>query len=412
MAGDGAGRQRSRRLLAIGGVGVILAGAGVAGGILAAKRSGNTPKRSHRAATVQTTSSSTPATTTPSSATSASSAPAGASGLEGYLASLTNGAVFIQWTEVGGAVTGSAEAVYLNGATTNVEHETVTGDIEGSSLTLSVDPDGLYGTSNLSGQFQGSGFVLSIPNNDGALVPVTFDPGTAADFDSDVAALDGQATKTSNAQAAAAAQQQAAANLQQQEQTAQQDAGTVASDIAGLPSDVSSVSSDVASMKGDLASEAGDLTTTEQQAATVEAEAKQSPAGDSGEVCGDAGTAEGDAGTVSGDAGTVEGDAGTVEGDIGSENNDATTLETDWQNYLAALPAGYVVPNAPTEADVTKALKSAAGAIAQLVAQANTLIDQANADVNAAYNAANTAFSAGNCGSPESLPTPVTTIPS
>jgi hypothetical protein len=324
---------------------------------------------------------------------------------------LSNGVIFIQWTQAGGQVTGSAQAVYLDGATTTAAHETIDGSIEGSNLTLSVQPDGLYGTSNLSGQLQGSGFVLSIPANSGSLVPVTFTPATAADYDSDVAALGERATQTSNAQAQAQARQQAAASLAQQQTAAQNDAATVASDISGLSGDVSSVSSDLATMKNDLGTEAKDLTTAETDAATAAALVKQYPAGDSGQVCSDASQAGSDATQVGSDAVQINSDGIQIESDVRTQRNDASSLQSDWQSYLAALPSGYAVANAPSAADVTGAIKSASSDSASLIAQANQLIGTANGDVVTALNAANAPMAAGNCGS-LSGPTPDTTIPS
>jgi hypothetical protein len=323
---------------------------------------------------------------------------------------LTNGVIFIQWTDVAGQLTGSAQAVYLSGATTNVEHETIGGNIEASSISLTVQPDGLYGTSNLSGQLEGSGLVLSIPNSNGTLVPVTFVPGTVASFDSDVAALDKQSTQTSNAQVQQQEQAQATANLQQQESASRYAAATVASDISGMPSDVSAVAGDVAAMRSDLGSEATDLKTAETDAATALAQAKQYPGGNDGQVCSDAATAASDVATVSSDADTVESDAYSIEDDITSVRSDQSGLESDWHSYLSSVPAGYVVANAPSESNVQEAINSASAEIAKLISQANSLIGAANSDVTTAFNAANAASQAGRCG-PVGYSTPVTTIP-
>jgi len=350
----------------------------------------------------------------PAAATSTTQVPAGSAEVNGYLASLSNAVIFIQWTESNGQVTGSAEAVYLSdsGAATSPEHETVTGSIQGSNLTLSVTPDGLYGTSDLSGTLQGSGFVLTIPSQSGALVPVSFVAATAAQYDSDVAALSGQATQASNAQAQAQQQAAAAAARQQAEQTASGQAGTVAGDISGLESDAGGFAGDLATMKSDVQTTATDLASTQTAAGQVETEAKQSPGGNDGQVCDDAYQVGDDGYQVGDDAYQVEDDAYQIEDQENTISDDESGLTSDFQSFqqdLSTVP-GYSVAQAPTQHSVNSAIAAANNAQASAVKKANQYIDDANADVTAAYNAANSADNAGSCGSAGSG-SPETTIP-
>ena len=377
---------RGRRLLFIP-IAVLLIAGGTAGVLLA------------------TTSN--PQSNGPAAATSTTQAPAGSAEVHGYLASLSNAVIFIQWTETNGQVTGSAEAVYLSnsGTATSPEHETVTGSIQDSNLTLSVSPDGLYGTSDLSGTLQGSGFLLTIPNQSGALVPVSFVAGTAAQYDSDVVALSGQATQSSNAQAQA--QQQATA-----EQAANGRAGTVVGDISGLESDAGGFAGDLATMKSDVETTATDLASTQSAAGKVETEAEQYPGGNDGQVCDDAYQVGDDAYQVGDDAYQVEDDAYQVEDDETTISNDESDLTSDFQTFqqdLSAVP-GYSVAQAPSQQSVNSTIEAANNTQASAVTTANQYIDDANADVTAAYSAANSADNAGGCGSAGSQP-PETTIP-
>ena len=348
--------------------------------------------------------------------TSTTAPPAGASSLKGYLARLTNGAIFIQWTVSDGVLSGSSQAVYLSsdGTATSPQRESITGSIQGTNITLDVQPDGLYGTSNLSGVLQGSGFVVSIPNSDGSLIPVTFVSGTVADYDSAVAALTGQATQGSQAQAQQQAVANAAAAQQKAEQQVMSDGNGVASDIAGLPDDTSGVAHNLAGMKSDLGGEAKDLATVQSDAGAVESEAKQYPGGNSGQVCGDASTAAGDAQTVAEDAQTVDGDAQTIEGDLQTANYDVSSLKSAYQQYLTDLAAvpGYADSQAPTRGQVNDAISSVMASENSTVATANGYIVSANADMSAAYTAAGAAGTSHSCGTDGSAPTPVTTIPS
>jgi hypothetical protein len=387
---------------------LLILGAGTGAYVLASVNGRHHRLDAGYAPSAHSTASSPPASEPPSS-----TVPPGASSLHGFLANLSNAVIFIQWTQTDNAVNGTAQAVYLNsnGTATTPQREAVQGTIQGSNLSLNITPDGLYGVSNLTGTLQGSGFVVSIPNSQGILIPVTFSAGTVADYDTDLAALEGQATQASNVQAQAQARQQAAAALASQERQAQQDASTVANDISGLHGDVQALSSDVSSTKQDLAAEGGDLKTVQQDAAAVESEAKQYPGGNSGQVCSDAATAASDADTVASDADTVESDALSFENDVSTVTSDISGLKGDWNQYLSALPPGYDVTSAPTRADVINAINAANSADATATSDENQLIQDANAEATSAFNIANQASLAGNCGSSGSPPTPNTTIP-
>lgn len=387
---------------------VVLIGAGTGAYLVASASNHYHPRNTKHVPNAHSVVSRPPASVPPSS-----TVPSGASSLHGFLADLSNAVIFIQWTQTANAVSGTAQAVYLdsNGTATTPQREAVQGTIQGSNLTLNVTPDGLYGASDLTGTLEGSGFVVSIPNSQGALIPVTFSAGSVADYDTDLAVLDGQATQASNVQAQAQARQQAAAALASQEQQAQRDASTVAGDISGLQGDVQTLSSDVASTKQDLAAEGGDLKTVQQDAAAVESEAKQYPGGNSGQVCSDAANAADDANTVADDANTVEDDANSFEDDVSTVTSDISGLQADWNQYLSALPPGYVVTSAPTRADVSGAINAANSTEMTTTSDENELVQESNADATSAFDIANRASLAGNCGSNGSPPTPNTTIP-
>lgn len=126
---------------------------------------------------------------------SGNSSAAGA-GLHGLLATPTGRALFIQWTPSGTRVTGSIQSAYLStdGASLRSESGDVTGTVSGSSVTL--DASALSSTGAVSGSFEGSDLLLTIPEQNGNLTTVRFSPGTVAEYNAAVAPLREAATQT------------------------------------------------------------------------------------------------------------------------------------------------------------------------------------------------------------------------
>lgn len=133
-----------------------------------------------------------------------------AQGLSGFLATASNGVVFLQWTRAGDALTGSGTTAYTPaGDPTTLKTETAafTGVVSGSSVTLSY-PEGLGLSRTWTGAFQGSSLVLSYAAADGSLSTLTFQPATVAGYNQAFATL---RAKVQQAQADAAATAEASA---------------------------------------------------------------------------------------------------------------------------------------------------------------------------------------------------------
>jgi len=199
----------------------------------------------------------------------------------------------------------------------------------------------------------------------------------------------------------------------QQQQAIDQAAATVTDDIANLKGTETTMTSDAkTTAASDLQSQGKDLATTHAQEQTVIGEAKQYPGGNNGQVCYDANTVGYDANTVGYDANTVGYDGYSLTGDITNVRGAVTTLNTDFaqlQSDEANLP-GYQPLDALTQSAVSQAASDANAAIAAAISTANSEIDQSNGDVTTAFQYVAAAYAAGNCGPPDTAPTPIAHI--
>jgi hypothetical protein len=260
-------------------------------------------------------------------------------------------AVLLHITESGKTVSGTFDATTLQtSSATSVqpEHAAFTGTLDGSALTITF-AEGFGFATSLAGSVSGSTLSLQIPQSDGSMTLIALHPGTATDYNQDVAAL--QSAASSNAQAArvAAEQSAAAAATQAAEQRIDSAGSRVAADLSGInqelssPPDFSSFDNAINQAKNGLASAQRDAA----QAAT-----------EPDSACGDADSAQGDADSVQGDADSLQGDIDSVTSTMGTLSDFVGTLDTDAQTFqgtAAALPS-YASPDAPVTTDV-QALK-------------------------------------------------------
>ena len=286
----------------------------------------------------------------------------------GYIATGSNFVEFIQWNDNEGNLAGSVQAVSTSGQspnlTTTSNRVSVTGSLNGSSLSLSFDGGALaFGT------LSGGSFTLNIPQSDGTLAPVIFRGATAAQFNDDVTKLNGRINQANQAARDAQA-------LQQKQQTINGDASQVASDMASLSNGASDIGNDVQSVQSALTQVASALATTQALAQQVSSEAQQSAGGNGTSVCGDAQGVDGNAQGVDGNAQGVEGNAQGVQGLasrlrtlIQQLNSDFTTLQSD----EAKLP-GYSPPNPPSQSQVSQAASQANASIASALSTTNGYI--------------------------------------
>ena len=248
----------------------------------------------------------------------------------GYLANEPGAVVFIQWTESGTDLTGSAQVETLSGSppnqTVHTDTLTVSGQLQGSTITLSFN-----GGTEVFGTLSGGSFTVNFPQTDGSLAPVTFSSATAAQFNQALAELQGN-TGSADSQAAAADQ------LAAERAAIDRASSEVSSQLSGLQSDVSSMNSSLGAFSAQLGQEQADLAT---EAALEQQVITESQNGtDNNQVCSDADTVASDGDTVDSDGDSVSSDADTTESDVTGVRNDIGNLQgaaTALQNAQAAL---------------------------------------------------------------------------
>lgn len=145
----------------------------------------------------------------------------------GYLASGSDFVDFIQWSDNGGDLSGTAQTVTTQGSapdiTTNSGTLTVSGHRDGSQISLSFNSG-----PQTFGTISGGSFSLDFPQPDGTLAPVTFDPASAQRYNSAVSSLSNDVAQTNQTAANAQAQEQASAQAAAAAATAKANAETQA----------------------------------------------------------------------------------------------------------------------------------------------------------------------------------------
>jgi len=152
-----------------------------------------------------------PKARTDTNTTATTAASAAAQSLPGYLASSSSETIFIEFTNSNGSLSGTVQDAYLSSDGSQVETDSgsISGTVSGSNITLTVSA-GVLGNSNISGTLQSSTLVLSVPQSNGELAAVTFEPASVADYNNAVSTLQSSASETAAAQQQAQARQQAA----------------------------------------------------------------------------------------------------------------------------------------------------------------------------------------------------------
>ena len=321
----------------------------------------------------------------------------GGNGSGSFLGRASNAVLLVQWTQNGNHLTGDLQQALIQGSGTSgsesVSNQSVafTGTINGSSVTLSLD-QGLGSTTNLTGTLNGGVLDLNYPGQNGVIITVSMPSGTAADFNRDLASLQGRVQSANNrAQRAQAAQRQAR-SVAADATAVENDLGALRSAVSGL-SATSSLGSDMAQLRKDVAQTFSD----EQH---VLNERGRTGSGtlctDAATVVNDDGAVQSDFGAIQSDQGAVQSDSGAISGPISQLRNDAAVLNADRAQYPADVP-----PNAPTNLQVQAAIRSAQakiggenGSTGSALAQARQLLHTAHGYVNTAKATAHAACSA------------------
>ena len=312
----------------------------------------------------------------------------------GYLAHASDGVIFIQWTQSGTSVSGTAEVDTLTGTPPNQSVSTktisVSGQVQGSTITLSFN-----GGTEVFGTLSDGSFTVNFPQSDGSLAPITFHSATASDFNQALSALQGN-TGAQNSQAAAANQ------LASERAAIDQAAASVSHGINGLSQDVNALTGSLGAYGKDLGQAQTDLATTAKAEQQVIAEAQGGT--DPNQVCTDSDSVGTDADTVGTDGDTVSTDADGTESAATTVRNDIAGLQQAFaalQNAQAQLPS--YTDGAPGQSAVNQAVGAAQQALTSTLATANGYIAQVNGYQTQAFQDAQGAAQAGDCAGPASL---------
>ena len=321
----------------------------------------------------------------------------------GYLASARTGVFFIQWTDTGGRLRGSAQLVRPAGsaptARLTTRTITVTGRIKDSTIVLSFD----RGPQEF-GTLSGGNFTVNFPQRGGTLSALTFHSASVVAYDNAVAKMRSR-VETTNAAAVAARR------LQADRAAVDRALTTLKSTLAELTAIESKLPGLETAVQSALTSEAADLTRTLAAAGTVTSTTPTSTS-----VCTGAFAVRTDAFAVRTDAFAVRTATETVAqyldttGSPGLRQvmNNVISDSQALQHAEAAVPS-YRPTEVPTTAAIQQALSTATSAGSSTVAQVNKLIAQANSDMSAAYQAATQALAKNACGTVSATP-PLTSI--
>jgi hypothetical protein len=337
----------------------------------------------------------------------ASPAPTGAviNAAKGWVYTDPASALFIQWTQTGSSLTGSLAEAYLQTAdaqTVSTQNDAFSGVVSVDSVYLTF-PQGFGTVTNLSVQIQGVNLVLSLPQQDGTLLPVTLSPGAATDYNQAVAALQSQAAgNVQSSQSQAAQASQAAANAAAQaaaDQAVENAAASLSSDLSTLSGDVGGLNSAISDAGGSLQQERADLTTTQQDAQHVESEASTASPGDS-QVCADASGVQADASGVDADQSGVQASLNGIDANVGPVQTQLSAVVADQQALTQAQradPGYHTQTPIPSSAQIGTA-KSAARAALTTASHTKTSDTATAASLSQqAHQAADAATKAGGC---------------
>jgi hypothetical protein len=312
---------------------------------------------------------------------------------KGYLANESDGVIFIQWTQTGSELSGSAQVETLTGSppnqTVNTKTISVVGQFSGSTITLSFDNG-----NEVFGTLADGSFTVNFPQQDGSLAPVTFTSATAARFNQALATLQGT-TGSVNSQAAEAN------TVNSEEQSIGHAVAAVESDISGVQQDVGQLSSSLGSFGKDLSQAQTDLTSTSQMEQQVINEAHSGT--DPDQVCSDSDRVASDLDTVASDGDSVSSDADSTETALTTVRNDISSLQQNasaMQTALAQRPS--YTDGAPSQSAINGAVSAAKQAISSALGTANSDIGQVNGYETQAFQDAQAAAQAGNCAGPAS----------
>lgn len=137
-------------------------------------------------------------------------------GPQGYLASDKNGAIFIQFTEQGGQLSGQMQFFGVEGRgwkKTGANNASFTGLRDGSNVSLRFA--GFFTDRTINGTLSGDTLSLVMPQPDGRLATVGFRRASVGEYNAEVEKIRGQVAKTNEATRQAQAEESRLEQLRQ-----------------------------------------------------------------------------------------------------------------------------------------------------------------------------------------------------
>ncbi|MEY9864390.1 hypothetical protein ABH935_010049 [Catenulispora sp. GAS73] len=302
--------------------------------------------------------------------------------------------IFISLTRTGNTLTGTEDSAGINdGSATQVSpmHLSLTGTIDGTAITLTILGNILSGSTTISGTLDGATMSLRYPWPGGSIQTLTFHPGTAADYNHDVAALQGQAQSNASASASASASRASAS-----EASASQAADAAARDKAEqqISTDADAFATAVEAANSAMAKSYNfsgfDSDLAEAQKNFKEGQdyvAKAATESESYAACDDATYAQNDATYVENDLNYIGNEQTYLATAVGQLSDTVANVSSALKRYQqdsAAVP-GFTVASPPTDG----AAKGVTDKVSQVTAgwnskaadyksQVQKLLDQAN----------------------------------
>ena len=291
-----------------------------------------------------------------------------------FLSTSNTYVAFIQWTNNNGQLSGQLEEVNLssnNSLQVQQTHAAFTGTLTNSQISLNFGS--FLGIPEIiTGTFDGNTLTLALPEQNGQLNSIVFNPASIDDYNKAVSTFEGSisqqasnATATVQAQETQAQNQQATATTLENQQQAVTDANnTLSSALSTLQSDTSSLTNDT-NFKDVLQSYANDW---QQMQKDYQQEQTDAAGGCSnvGTVGADDGTVGADYGSIGADDGSFQAQEAPINNDIPIVQNDIKTVQSDWKQLQSAAAVNTTGTPAPafSNNDVNKAIQAAQNQIA------------------------------------------------
>ena len=291
-----------------------------------------------------------------------------------FLSTSNTSIAFIQWTNNNGQLSGQLEEVSLssnNSLQTQQTHAAFTGTLNGSQVSLNFGS--FLGIPEIiTGTFDGNTLTLAIPEQNGQLSSVVFNPASIDDYNKVVSTFEGNiaqqannATATVQTQETQAQNQQATATtLESQQQAVTYANNALSSALSNLQSDTNGLANDT-TFKDVLQSYANDWQQMQKDYQQEQTDA-QGGCNNVGTVGADDGTVGADYGSIGADDGSFQAQKAPISNDISIVQQDIQTVQSDWQqlqNVAAANTTGSPAP-AFSSNSVNKAVQAAQNQIA------------------------------------------------